>query len=91
MEEYIVITKDGVDYKYKLVKENNILDLIRRYIEENFNYNSLYISKKLNITSQILYEVRAIDRFRPIEKDTRRKPTYRASALLKSIRGALEH
>ena len=36
MEEYIVITKDGVDYKYKLVKENNILDLIRSYIEENF-------------------------------------------------------
>ena len=36
MEDYIVITKDGVDYKYKLVKENNILDLIRRYIEENF-------------------------------------------------------
>ena len=35
MEDYI-ITKDGVDYKYKLVKENNILDLIRRYIEENF-------------------------------------------------------
>ena len=35
MEEYIVITKDGVDYKYKLVKENNILDLIRSYIEEN--------------------------------------------------------
>ena len=36
MEEYIVITKDGVDYTYKLVKEKNILDIIRSYVEDNF-------------------------------------------------------
>ena len=36
MDDVIIITKDNIDYKYKLVQENNILDLIRRYIEENF-------------------------------------------------------
>ena len=36
MDDLIIITKDGVDYKYKLVKENNILDIIRSYVENNF-------------------------------------------------------
>ena len=28
MDDLIIITKDGIDYKYKPVKENNILDII---------------------------------------------------------------